>query len=311
MGKSDSPDVPSIAKKRQTIREESLDFFNGELKSREGGTCLGNTGAKRPTHCRKTIALHTHTVNMNNLLDIGNDGALDGEDLKAVILVEAPKFCCKDHNKEVDASKPFDQLLRAVLLLRKKHPEHMRFPRRQTHHGSSCEGTRTDSAMGYRDIYAETATTDVNTTDRQSAHTLVMERGFRDIQACLEAGFAKLCGTQAEPVVCDIKVDSDKDTIPINISPESFVTLAQFTKFGERVVGMFSTLGEVQDKHAKKFKTFSKDLRKLAEVVRSIEDIVLTEKSNPELSEHIARSRELMASLKKQTRVIARGYSSE
>jgi hypothetical protein len=35
------------------------------------------------------------------------------------------------------------------------------------------------------------------------------------------------------------------------------------------------------------------------------------EKSNPELTEHLVRSRRLMASLLEQNKWIARGYSSE
>ena len=77
------------------------------------------------------------------------------------------------------------------------------------------------------------------------------------------------------------------------------------------MVNLISTLGDTQAKQGKKIRNFSKDLHTLAHQVKSLQDVVLTEKSNPELSEHLARSRRLMASLLEQNKWIARSYSSE
>ena len=253
MSTTEDSDLSPILKQRKKIRDQSQALFNGELKTCEGGRCLSRT--IKGAGCLRTVSVQRHTINLLNAVDIATDGTLQGGDLEEVIKDMAPNWCCDRHHHKDQVSGPLKTLLRVTLLHRERYPESMRYLQSQAH---PHESTRIDGVVDHLEIHAEKNTTDVNTTDYQSAHTLVMEKGFHDLQTCLEAGFAKLCGTQAEPVMCDTKVDSDQDTTPIKISPESFVTLAQFTKFRERVVGMFSALGEVQDKHAKKFKTFYK-----------------------------------------------------
>jgi len=242
-----------------------------------------------------------HTANLLYAIEIAKDGSLQGSDLEDVLKDAAPQWCCDRHRGTDQMSGPLEKLLRITLLHRKMYPEGMRFPQSWTQQHSSHEGIQVDSTLGHGDSHAQSATPDKDLSSDLST-CAVIEKGFKDLQACVEAGFTKLGGTQqAQP-----KTEPEQTT---DNTADKCKEL--FSRCEIQVGNLFRKLGDTQEKQDKKLRKFSKDLHTLAHQVKLIQGVVLTEKSNPELTEHLVRLRRLMASLFEQNKWIARGYSSK
>jgi hypothetical protein len=62
MTTADDSGLSPIVKQRKIASEQSQGFFNGELKTCEGGRCLGETN--KQIDCRNTIKVERHTANL-------------------------------------------------------------------------------------------------------------------------------------------------------------------------------------------------------------------------------------------------------
>jgi len=160
MTTADDSELSPIVKQRKLASKQSQGLFNSELKTCEGGRCLGKTN-KGPD-CRNTISVERHAANVLCAIDIAKDGSSQGNDLEEVLKDAVPQWCCDRHRGKDLVSGPLGKLLRVTLLHRKMYPEAMRFPQAWTQQRSSHEDIQVDSTLGHRDSHVQSATPDKN-----------------------------------------------------------------------------------------------------------------------------------------------------
>jgi hypothetical protein len=154
-------------------------------------------------------------------------------------------------------SGPLEKSLRITLLHRKMYPEAMRFPQSWTQQHSSHEDIQVDSTLGHGDSHAQSATPDKDLSSDLST-CAVIEKGFNDLQACVEAGYTKLGGTQqAQP-----KTEPEQTTNVTDNSADKCKEL--FSRCEIQMADLFRRLGDPQEKQDRKLRKFSKDLHTLA-----------------------------------------------
>jgi hypothetical protein len=156
--KSEITDMSSIAKKRQDLLNEQLDFLDHQFETRHAFYCIAISDTNAP--CKKTVGLKKRSVNHKAFIEAAKNPDLDRE---AWAKVFAPKWCCSSHPPSPE--KPRDEIFEFVIPImveyQKRSPAELSGS--QFHHDQLREDKQAASMPGDRDTLA------VSTAPRKNA----------------------------------------------------------------------------------------------------------------------------------------------